>query len=80
MTLVEIDVVGTQAAERVADLLLDLLAREALVSSAVVHREIELRREDVGIARPRREHLAEELLCAAARVITMRFPASELEK
>ena len=44
----------------------DLLPREPLV--LVVHREVELRREHVGVARPRLEHVAEERLRRAERV------------
>ena len=44
-----------------------LLPREALVAR-VVHREVDLRREHVRVARPAGEHLAEELLRRAARV------------
>ena len=64
VALVEVDVVRAQPRERDVDLLEDLLAREALVG--VGHRAEELRREDVRVARSAVEHLAEELLRAAA--------------
>src|SRR5439155_25248126 len=54
-----------EARERVVDLLEDLLTGKATVA---VHREEQLRREDVGIARPTGEHVSEEFLCTAARV------------
>ena len=66
MALVEVDVIRAQAVERGVDLLQHLLAGEALV--LVVHREVELCREHVGVARPRFEHVAEERLRRPERV------------
>ena len=66
VALVEVDVVGAQPRERAVDLLEDLRAREPAV--AVGHLAEHLRREHVRVARPRLEHLAEELLRPAARV------------
>ena len=62
---VEVDV-GAEAPQRGVELLRHLRPREAAV--AVTHREVELRREHVRVARPRREQLAEELLGRAAPV------------
>ena len=53
-------------AQRGVELREDLLAREAV--AAVGHLPEELGREDVRVARPVGEHLAEELLRLAARV------------
>ena len=63
MTLVEVDVIGAQAEEREVELFEDLPARETAVA---VHREIELRPEDVRVARPTAEDFAEERLGGAA--------------
>ena len=49
VALVEVDVVGLQAFQRSVDLLEDLLARQAAVARA--HREVDLRREHVAVAR-----------------------------
>ena len=66
VALIEVDVVGAQARERCVDLLEDLFARQSVVVG--VHREVQLRREDVRVAGARGQHLPEELLRAAGRV------------
>ncbi len=63
MALVDVDVVGAEAEKREIELLEDLPAREAAVA---VHREIQLRPEDVRGARPPAEDFAEERLGGAA--------------
>src|SRR5439155_22768404 len=66
MTLVEVDEIDTQARERSVDLLENLRPRQPAI--LVGHREVELRREHVGVARTRGEHLAEERLGLTAVV------------
>jgi hypothetical protein len=68
VALVEVDVIGAEACERLIDLLQHLPAREPVVLAAVVHREVPLRREHVRVARAGLQHLAEERLCLAERV------------
>src|SRR6266550_1157243 len=68
MAFLEVDVVGAYPAERVVDLLEDLLPREPLVLTAVVHREEELRRKHVRVAGAAFVRPAEKGLGAAAAV------------
>jgi hypothetical protein len=50
VALIEVDVVNPQTGERRVDLLAHLHARETAIG--VAHREVQLRREDVRVARP----------------------------
>jgi hypothetical protein len=68
VALVEVYVVGAQAPERGVDLLADLLSGEALVLAGVIHREVELRREEVRVARAAAQHVTEKRLGCAAPV------------
>jgi len=58
VALIEVDIVDTQPLERGVDLLQDLWARQA--SILVAHREKNLRRQNVAVAWPLREHFAEK--------------------
>jgi hypothetical protein len=64
--LVEIDVAGPKPAKRRFELLLDLGSGKAEILFA--HREIELGREHVGIARPCGQRLAEEAFGRSATI------------
>ena len=66
MALIEIDMVDAQALQRAVDLLGDLRARQAAVGGA--HRKEHLGRQDVRLARPARQNLAQEGLRRAAAV------------
>ena len=66
VALVQVDVVGAQAGERRVDLLEDLAAGKPTVT--VRHLAVDLRREDVRVARASLQDLAEELLGAPAGV------------
>jgi hypothetical protein len=77
VALVEVDVVGAQPTQGGVDLLRNLLARETAVG--LRHREVELRRENVRIARPFGEHFAEELLGPAAGIDVCRVDEVDAE-
>ena len=65
--LVQVDVVGLQAAQRVLDRGHDPAPRGALLIGIVAHRAAELRREDHAVAAPL-ERLADDLLGVAVGV------------
>ncbi|MEI9886311.1 MAG: hypothetical protein WDN08_07370 [Rhizomicrobium sp.] len=66
MALVEIDVIDPQPLQRGVDLLEDLRPRQPLVGRA--HREEHLGRQDIRVAGPRRQRLAEKRLGGAAAI------------